>query len=93
MSKFDENIAKLRASLKEMVNGDNATQLASLDKIIDDAVEAYKATEEALVDAKSTIVDIVKSTSFKEPSGDGITPDPEPKDLDEIMLEELNKIK
>lgn len=92
MSKFDENIAKLRASLKDMVNADNATQLASLDKIIDDAVEAHNATKEALDEAKGTIVDLVKNTSFKTPSGDS-TPDLEVKSLDEIMEEELNKIK
>lgn len=92
MKKFEEVIAKIRASLKDMVNAENAQALASLDKDIDDAVEAHNATEEALGEAKSTIVDMVKNTSFKEPSGEG-TPNTEPKSLDEIMQEELNKIK
>lgn len=92
MKKFEENIALLKASLKEMVNADNAQAIASLDKIIDDAVEAHNATKEELVEAKNTIVDYVKNTSFKEPPKED-TPSLEIKSLDEIMLEELNKIK
>lgn len=92
MKKFEESINNLRASLRELVNTDNAEALAKVDKIIDDAVVAYNATDEELREAKNTIVDYVKNTSFKTPPQDDI-PDMESKSLDDIMLEELNKIK
>lgn len=91
--KFEDIINNLRAQVKELTTADNATAVASIAKNIDDAESAYKAQTEELNDAKSTLVDYVKNTSFSKPSED-IVPEPKPEpSLDDIMMEKLNDIK
>ena len=93
-SKFYEILEKVKASTKGLVNAENAEAVASLGKTIDELEEAYKATEEELTDTKSALVDFVKNTSFSKPSGEDKLPDEEgAPSLDEIMEQELNKIK
>ena len=93
MRKFNEITNNLRALLKELTTADNATNIASLAKIVDEADEAYKAKDDELIETKSALVDFVKNTSFTKPNEEPAPQLPEEKSLDDIMLEELDKIK
>lgn len=91
--KFNDMISNLKASIKDLLTADNAKEIASLDHTIDALVEAHESTLTELDEAKNTLLDFVKTTSFKEPSKEVPQPPQDDRSLDEIMNDELNNLK
>ena len=94
---FNENISKLKSSLKSLLDNNPNTEfiekISSLDKQIDDVVNAHEETAKELHDTKESFVNYVKNVGFSNPSNDNPTEVKTPKSLDEIMQDNLNKFK
>ena len=88
--KFQEIQNQIKEILKNSLTADNTEMITQLSQKLDELGNLYKNKEEENIKLKDTIVENVRNTTFKE------TPEIEnpaqPKSLDEIMLEEANKI-
>lgn len=88
--KFQEIQNQIKEILKNSLTADNTEMITQLSQKVDELGNLYKNKEEENIKLKDTIVENVRNTTFKE--------EPEPEDpsqtksLDEIMLEEANKI-
>ena len=92
MKTYKEIANDIKSSLKNMLTADNTDAITSLDKQIDELIEQHKAQENEIAEVKDKLIDVVKNTSFKTASKDAEI-GAQDKSLDEILTEELNKIK
>lgn len=92
MSKLLEELNAIRSKLKEMTTADNVDAMADLSKHIDKVEEEHTSTEKRLSECQEKLVDVVKSTSFREPPKITDTED-DTKSFDDILMEELAKVK
>lgn len=92
---WNELLTRIKGDLKNLVNGDNAEAIASIDKSLDNADELYKAQTDELVKTKDTLVDFVKNTGFKEPARNSQEPTQEDEaiSIDEAFEKGLKELK
>ena len=90
MAKILDELNNLRSKVKDMVTADNTEAIAELTSHIDTLENEFKEQDKKMSEYKDKIVDIVKSTSFKEKPKDDIIE--EHKSLDDIMADNLDKI-
>ena len=88
-----ETKSQLKALLNDKSSQEQITAITSLDKYLDNLNEVYNQKEEEVNSLKDNLIDMVKNTSFKvdNSSSDDII-DQNPKSMDEILKEELEKI-
>ena len=88
-----ETKSQLKGLLNEQSSQEQINAISSLDKQLDSLNEVYDQKEKEVNSLKDNLIDMVKNTSFKvdNSSNDDIV-DPNPKSMDEILSEELNKI-
>lgn len=92
MSKLNELLQAIRNDIANLVRDDNTEAIANISKRMDEVDVEVKAQETDLVECKNKIVEMVKATIVsKEPPKDTNQVD-SPKSLDEILIEEANKI-
>lgn len=92
MSKLNELLQAIRNDIANLVRDDNTEAIANISKRMDEVDVEVKAQETDLVECKNKIVEMVKATIVsKEPPKDANQVDA-PKSLDEILIEEANKI-
>ena len=94
---FNEVIESLKAYLKENLTPENTNLLSHIDKDLDKAVDAHKATEKELASVKDKLVDVVKETSFKTESKDAdpnkVEEEDKPLGINEAFDEAFKEIK
>ncbi len=98
MSNFNDNIQKLKSNLKSLLDNNSNTEfiekIGSLDKQIDEVVNAHEETTKELQKTQESFIEYVKGSGFKSPSNE---PDPTkvetPKSIEEIMNNCLDKYK
>ena len=87
---FKETHTQIKEILKNSLTADNTEVITKLAQQVDELESEYNKLSEENIKLKDTIVENVRNTTFKE------TPEIEnpaqPTSLDEIMLEEANKI-
>lgn len=87
---FKETHTQIKEILKNSLTADNTEVITKLAQQVDELESEYNKLSEENVKLKDTIVENVRNTTFKEEPN---TEDPsQTKSLDEIMLEEANKI-
>lgn len=87
---FKETHTQIKEILKNSLTADNTEVITKLAQYADDLEAEYNKLSEENVKLKDTIVENVRNTTFKEEPN---TEDPsQTKSLDEIMLEEAEKI-
>lgn len=90
MKKFEDLYKELNDGLSELLTADNTDTITKLKTSLDNIKDSHESQETEIKGLKDKMVDIVRNTSFKqEPPQIDID---EPKSLDEIMSDELNKI-
>ena len=95
---FNDKINEFKSKLKGLIDSNSSNEfiekISSLDKDIDEVVDAHESTAKELQETKESLVNYVKNTGFKNPSGD-TTPEPKEdnRSLDEIMEDCLKEIK
>lgn len=98
MSKnFNDIINNFRSNLKGLLDNNSSAEfiekVSSLDKDIDEVVNAHEETANELNETKEALISHVKSTGFSKPSNEDPTKIEAPKSLDEIMEDSLKKFK
>lgn len=95
--KFEEYIKNVKSSLQSLITKDSPTEfiekVSSIDKQIDDVVNAHELTTQELQDTKEALVNHVKSTGFNKPAKDDSNEVETPKSLDDIMKDSLEQFK
>lgn len=88
-----ETKSQLKGLLNEQSSQEQINAITSLDKCLDSLNEVYNQKEQEVNSLKDNLIDMVKNTSFKvdNSSNDDIV-DQNPKSMDEILKEELEKI-
>lgn len=93
---FNDIINNMKSSLKSLVTTESSNEfiekIGSLDKQIDEVVSAHENTTKELQETKDLYINAVKNFGFKTPSNDDPTKVEQPKTLDEIMKNNLDKI-
>ena len=87
---FKETHTQIKEILKNSLTADNTEVITKLAQQVDELESEYNKLSEENVKLKDTIVENVRNTTFKEEQN--IENPSENKSLDEIMLEEANKI-
>ena len=87
---FKETHTQIKEILKNSLTADNTEVITKLAQQVDELESEYNKLSEENVKLKDTIVENVRNTTFKEEPN--IENPSENKSLDEIMLEEANKI-
>lgn len=94
---FNDIINNFRSNLKGLINGDSSAEfiekVSSLDKDIDEVVNAHEETTKELTETKEALINHVKTTGFSKPSNENPTEPNIPKSLDDIMQDSLKKFK
>lgn len=94
---FNDKISNLKSSLKSLIDGNSSAEfiekISSLDKDIDEVVNAHEETTKELTETKEALINHVKSTGFSNPSNENPTEPNIPKSLDDIMQDSLKKFK
>ena len=87
-----ETKSQLKGLLNEQSSQEQINAITSLDKQLDFLNEVYDQKEKEVNSLKDNLIDMVKNTSFKvDNSSNSEFVDPNPKSMDDILLEELNK--
>lgn len=94
---FNDIINKFRSNLKDLLDKNSSAEfiekVSSLDKDIDEVVNAHEETTNELNETKEALINHVKSTGFSKPSNEDPTKVEAPKSLDEIMQDSLLQFK
>ena len=92
MNKISEILNQCRNLIKDLVTADNTESIAKVTKSLDEVENEANTMATENTSLKDKIVDMVKNSivSTNEPSQP--TQEETPKSLDEIMIEEANKI-
>ena len=90
MGKILDSTNVVRTLLREFVTADNTEQIAKMTKALDDVDSVANTMETENITLKDKLVDIVKSGIVTKEEPKSI--EPEEKSLDEIMIEEAQKI-
>ena len=87
MATTKELIAGLKSLLKDNLNDTNMDLFTKIDKGLDDISVAHEKTEEDLSLTKDKLIEVVKSTAFKdsEPEDNRGTTQDEPMDIDKAL--------
>lgn len=97
MKNFNDIINNFRSNLKGLLDGNSSAEfiekVSSLDKDIDEVVNAHEETTKELTETKEALINHVKSTGFSNPSNENPTELDSPKSLDDIMQDSLKKFK
>lgn len=88
---LEESIAKVKESLKKIVTAENTEAVAQVSKDLDEVENLGKKIETDNTSLKDKIVDMVKDSISTKTPKDDVEPEKE-KSLDDIMLEEAQKI-
>lgn len=95
--KFEEYINNIKSSLQSLITKESSTEfiekVSSIDKQIDDVVNAHELTTHELQDTKETLINHIKSTGFSKPAADNSNEVETPKSLDDIMKDSLEQFK
>lgn len=93
MGKISSSIDNVKNLLKNFVTAENSEQIAQMSKALDEVENVANTMETENVTLKDKIVDMTKGILFtKEEPKDVNSQDDTPKSIDEIMLEEAQKI-
>ena len=93
MGKIESSINNVKTTLQDLVTAENTEQIAKVSKALDELGEVANTIETENVTLKDRIVDMTKGILFtKEEPKDVNSQDDTPKSIDEIMLEEAEKI-
>lgn len=87
MATTKELIAGLKSLLKDNLNDTNMDLFTKIDKGLDDISVAHEKTEEDLSQTKDKLIEVVKSTAFKdsEPEDNRGNTQDEPMDIDKAL--------
>ena len=95
MADFKSTMVKTKDQLKSMLRKESSeadiTAISEMDKKLDELNEAYEVKEKELETMKDRYIESVKNTGFSGSSHDDSGADQNPKSIDEIMAEELQK--
>ena len=92
MGKLQDSISQAKELLKGVVTADNTDAIAKISTALDEISTQGESIEKENVSLKDKIVDMVKGNlSTSTPPKDESSSEA-PKSLDEIMIEEANKI-
>ena len=93
MAKFKELMSSVKTLLKEKLNNENLELFTEVDKKLDEISVAHEETEKDLSSTKDKLIEVVKSTSFKDDSEhNNNQPDTdEPMDIDEALEDAINE--
>ena len=93
---FNDIINNIKSSLKDLMTPESSKELiekvSSLDKSLDEVVNAHENTTKELQEIKDLYIKGVKEYGFKTPSNENPIEQPKPKTLDELMQDNLDKI-
>ena len=93
---FNDIINNMKSSLKDLITPESSKEyiekISSLDKSLDEVVGAHENTTKELQEIKDLYIKGVKEYGFKTPSNDNPTKHEEPKSLDDILQDNLDKI-
>ena len=68
MESFKELMSNLKGLLKDKLNNENLELFTEVDKELDKLSESHEKTESDLSSTKDKLIEVVKSTSFKDDS-------------------------
>ena len=87
MATFKELMSGVKSMLKEKLNNDNLELFTQIDTELDKLSESHEKTESDLSKTKDKLVEMVKSTSFKDSEAEENHKDntDEPMDIDEAL--------
>lgn len=71
MATFKELMSNLKGLLKDKLNNENLELFTEVDKKLDELSESHEKTESDLSSTKDKLIEVVKSTSFKDDSEPG----------------------
>ena len=96
--KIEQMMSKIKAQLKESITSDSSidevNKIGAIDKTLDGIMEEVSKLEEEYNSLKDSYIEQVKNTGFKaNGSQDDDIGLGETKSLDDVLAEELNKIK
>ena len=93
MATFKELMSGIKGLLKEKLNNDNLELFTQVDAELDKLSESHEKTESDLSSTKDKLVEMVKSTSFKdsEPENTHKADTDEPMDIDTALDEAINE--
>ena len=93
---FNDIINNIKSELKGLITSESSKEsiekVGALDKQIDEVVNAHESTTKELQEIKDLYIKGVKEYGFKTPSNDNPTKHEEPKSLDDILQDNLDKI-
>lgn len=95
---FKQLLGETKTQLKGMLTKDSSQEqiklISELDKKLDSINEAYETKEKELSSLKDDLIESVKNTGFKVngSQNDDSGADQNPKSMDDIIVEELDKI-
>ena len=87
MATFKELMSSIKTMLKESLNGENLDLFTKVDTELDKLSESHEKTENDLSETKDKLIEMVKSTSFKdsEPEDNHKDNTDEPMDIDKAL--------
>lgn len=94
MATFKELMSNVKSILKAKLNNDNLELFTQIDTELDKLSESHEKTETDLTATKDKLVEMVKSTSFKDSKPEENKPGDtdEPMDIDKAMELSLQEI-
>ena len=87
MESFKELMANLKELLKAKLNDENLELFTEVDKGLDKLSESHEKTESDLSSTKDKLIEVVKSTSFKDDREPNLPNDntDDPMDIDKAL--------
>ena len=92
MGKIQDSISQAKELLKGVVTADNTDAIAKISTALDEISTQGESIEKENVSLKDKIVDMVKGNLSTDKPPKDETSGETPKSLDDIMIEEANKI-
>lgn len=94
MATFKELMSNLKGVLKDKLSADNLELFTQIDKGLDELSESHEKTESDLSSTKDKLIEVVKSTSFKDDREPNTKEDDtdDPMDVDKALETSIEEI-
>lgn len=94
MATFKELMSSVKELLKDKLNNENLELFTEVDKKLDELSESHEKTESDLSSTKDKLIEVVKSTSFKDDREHNTPEDDtdDPMDVDKALETSIDEI-